>query len=92
MARAATPPAQAGDVRLSPAATDAVQLVDAFAAALAAGQLEAARQFIARAGLLGQRDQDRVGKGHAGSLEAPRPLCNLLHCTQAHRALCGARR
>ncbi len=77
MARAATPPAQAGDVRLSPAANDAVELVDAFAAALAAGQLEAARQFlaptavvVANGQIIGNRDAyiDGAAKADAAAL------------------------
>ena len=77
MARAATPPAQAGDVRLSPAANDAVQLVDAFAAALVAGQLEAARQFmapsavvVANGQIIGDRDAyiDGPARGDAAAL------------------------
>jgi ketosteroid isomerase-like protein len=64
-------------VQLSPAANDAVQLVDAFVAALAAGQLDAARQFmapnavvVANGQVLGTRDAyiDGPARGDAAAL------------------------
>ncbi len=79
MARAATPPAQAGDVRLSPAANDAVQVVNSFMAALGNGQLEAARQLmtpdavvISNGHVLGDRNGyiDGAAKEDAAALRA----------------------
>ena len=66
-------------MRLSPAANDAVQVVDSFMAALANGQLEAARQFmtpdavvIANGHVLGDRNGyiDGAAKEDAAALRA----------------------
>ena len=68
-----TPPTS----QLSPAANDAAQMVDAFVAALVAGQLEAARQFmapnalvVANGRILGDRDGyiDGAARGDAAAL------------------------
>jgi len=68
---------QAGGARLSPAANDAVQVVNNFMAALVGGQLEAARQLmtpdavvIANGHVLGERDAyiDGAAKGDAAAL------------------------
>jgi ketosteroid isomerase-like protein len=62
-AQAAPSPAQAGGARIAPAANEAVQVVNAFMAALASGQLESARKLmapdavvIANGQVLGDRD------------------------------------
>lgn len=63
--------------RLSPAENDAVQMVDAFAAAIVAGQLDAARQFMApdavvvvNGQILGNRDAyiDGAARSDAAAL------------------------
>ena len=77
--RIATTPAQAGGVRVSPAANEAVQVVNSFMAALVSGQLEAARQLmapdavvIANGNVLGKRDAyiDGAAKGDAAALRS----------------------
>ena len=73
-------PASAGtpaERRLSPGENDAVQMVDAFAAAIVAGQLDAARQFmapdavvVANGQILGNRDAyiDGAARSDAAAL------------------------
>ena len=67
----AVPPAATQAQALSPAQVDAAQLVDAFAAALIAGQFDAARQFmapdavvVANGKVLGDRDGYIDGAAH----------------------------
>jgi ketosteroid isomerase-like protein len=76
-AQSPVPASPAGSARLSPADTAAVALVDAFMAALAADQLDAARQFlapdaviVANGRILGDRDAyiDGAAKGDAAAL------------------------
>ena len=77
--RVATAPTHAADVKVSPAAKDAVQVVNAFMAALAGGQFEAARQLmtpdavvIANGQVLGDRDGyiNGAAKGDAAALSS----------------------
>jgi len=71
-------PTQAVATGLSPAANDAVQVVNSFMAALASGKLETARQFmtpdavvVANGQVLGTRDGyiDGAAKGDAAALQ-----------------------
>lgn len=75
--RVATPPPQVGAHSLSPAASDAAQVVNEFMAALAGGQLEAARRLmapeavvVANGNVLGNRDGyiDGAAKADAAAL------------------------
>jgi ketosteroid isomerase-like protein len=76
-AHVAESPAQAGGARFSPAANEAVQVVNGFMAALASGELENARQLmapdavvIANGQVLGDRDTyiNGAAKGDAAAL------------------------